>query len=80
MLGGEEEKPRRASSGSWIERSGLIPLPLQMSPGAAVIGRVVREGKPVSGVTVGLGESMPNSRCITHSWWITRIGNYEVQV
>ncbi|MFI5387336.1 MAG: sigma-70 family RNA polymerase sigma factor [Fimbriimonadales bacterium] len=37
-----------------IEPTGLIPEPLRMGPGAAVTGRVVREGKSVAGVTFGL--------------------------
>ena len=37
-----------------VESTGLILHPLVMSPGAAVTGRVVREGMPVQGATIGL--------------------------
>ena len=37
-----------------IEPTGLIPEPLCMGPGVEVNGRVVRDGKPVTGVTIGL--------------------------
>jgi len=37
-----------------IEPSGIIPKPLKMGPGVTVAGRVVRDGKPVVGVSMGL--------------------------
>ncbi len=37
-----------------IEPTGVIPEPLCMGPGVEVKGRVVRDGMPVAGVTIGL--------------------------
>ena len=45
------KKSRWARGHVLIERTGLIPEPLQMTRGAAVIGRVVRDGEPLAGVT-----------------------------
>ena len=48
---GKSRVPFRETNWS-IEPSGLIGRPLRMGPGAVVTGRLVRGGKPVSGVAM----------------------------
>jgi RNA polymerase sigma factor (sigma-70 family) len=47
-----KDQEQRGETGSFVEADGLIPKPLEMGPGAVVTGRVVRDGKPVAGITM----------------------------
>ena len=46
------EKEPEGKTGSFVEPDGRISKPLRTGLGAVVTGRVVRDGKPVSGVTM----------------------------
>ena len=48
------QSPEKESEPGSIELDGQIPQPLRMSRGSSIIGRLVRNGKPVVGGTVGL--------------------------
>ncbi len=48
------QSPEKESEPGSIELDGQIPQPLRMSRGSSIIGRLVRNGKPVMGGTVGL--------------------------
>jgi RNA polymerase sigma factor (sigma-70 family) len=66
----DEEDPRRSTDSISVELNGRIRQPLQMTPGVAVTGRVVRNGKPLAGVRVGLmydkdGANHPNRKIET---------------
>ncbi len=51
----EAEAERDATSRfALIEPSGVIPDPLVLGPGVTVAGRIVRDGKPVAGASIGL--------------------------
>jgi hypothetical protein len=50
-----EGEPETADPRAWlIEPSGIVPEPLVVGPGVTVAGRVVRDGKPVEGASIGL--------------------------
>ncbi len=48
---GKDQEPG-GETASFVEADGLIRKPLEMGPGVAVTGRVVRDGRPVAGVTM----------------------------
>jgi hypothetical protein len=48
------EAPNLASKMFTLPSTGVVPTPLKLGIGAAVTGRVLRDGKPVSGVPIGL--------------------------
>ncbi len=50
-LGNRRKRSRSRARSGWMDE---IPQPLRMSRGSSIIGRLVRNGKPVVGGTVGL--------------------------
>jgi thiol-disulfide isomerase/thioredoxin len=48
------EAPGLASKMFTLKATGVVPAPLKLGVGAVVTGRVLRDGKPVAGVSMGL--------------------------
>ena len=48
------EAPGLASKVFTLKATGVVPAPLKLGAGAVVTGRVLRDGKPVAGVSMGL--------------------------
>jgi RNA polymerase sigma factor (sigma-70 family) len=55
LLKSEGEPDDGINDSALIEPSGVIARPLVLGSGVEVVGRVVRDGKPVAGVSMGLG-------------------------
>ncbi len=51
------EAPGLASKVFTLPATGIVPSPLKMGVGVIVTGRVIRDGKPVAGVAMGLQQT-----------------------